>query len=186
MSALSERPAGAVVGTREPHESAALHVTGRALYTDDIAVSRPDALTAWPVQSTNAHATVTAIHTEAALAVPGVRYVLTASDVPGVNDSGVSGDEPLFPTEVRYYGQAICWVLGDDPEAARLGAAAVEVDCDPLPSIMTVPEAIAAGSYQGAHRVTRRGDADEALASAAHVFQGVTELSGQEDRKSVV
>lgn len=45
---------------------------------------------------------------------------------------------------------------------------------------MTLPEAIAAGSFQGAHRVTRRGDADEALASAAHVFEGLTEMSGQE------
>lgn len=97
MSALSERPDGAVVGTREPHESADLHVTGRALYTDDIAMARKDALTAWPVQAPHAHAAVTAIRTEAALAVSGVAYVLTASDVPGVNDSGVSGDEPLFP-----------------------------------------------------------------------------------------
>jgi xanthine dehydrogenase large subunit len=180
MSTLSERPENPVVGRPEPHESAAGHVTGRALYTDDIATVRPDALTAWPVQATHAHARVLAMHTERALEVPGVVRVLTAADVPAVNDAGVRGDEPLFPSEVMYYGHAVCWVLGESAEAARLGAAAVEVEYEPLPSLITVPEAIAAGSFQGAHRLTRRGDADAALAVAPRVFEGVTEFSGQE------
>ncbi|WGW11380.1 xanthine dehydrogenase molybdopterin binding subunit [Saxibacter everestensis] len=180
MSTLSQRPEVPVVGKPEPHESAAGHVTGAALYTDDIAISRADTLTAWPVQAPHAHALVKALRTEPALDVPGVVRVLTAADVPGVNDSGVRGDEPLFPTEVMYYGHAVCWVLGETQEAARLGAEAVEVDYQPLPSLITVPEAIEAGSYQGAHRITRRADADAALAAAPRVFSGVTEFSGQE------
>ena len=51
--------------------------------------------------------------------------VLTADDVPGVNDAGVKHDEPLFPDRGRYFGHAVCWVLGETLEAARLGAAAV-------------------------------------------------------------
>jgi xanthine dehydrogenase, molybdopterin binding subunit len=180
MSALSERPENAAVGIREPHESAIGHVTGRALYTDDIAVAHANVLTAWPVQAPHAHALVTALETADALQVPGVARVLTAADVPGVNDAGVREDEPLFPSEVMYYGHAVCWVLGETPEAARLGAAAVRVEYEPLPSLITVPEAIAAGSFQGAHRITRRGDADAALAEAPHVFEGVSEFSGQE------
>ncbi|MCW4456683.1 xanthine dehydrogenase molybdopterin binding subunit [Microbacterium sp. MPKO10] len=179
MSALSERPENPVVGVREPHESAVGHVTGAALYTDDIA-TRSDALTAWPVQAPHAHARVISMNVEGALAVPGVVRVLTADDVPGINDAGVKGDEPLFPTEVMYYGHAVCWVLGETPEAARLGAAAVDVEYEPLPSLITVREAIEAESFQGPQRLTRRGDADAALAAAPRVFEGVTEFSGQE------
>lgn len=179
MSALSERPENPVVGVAEPHESAVGHVTGTALYTDDIA-ARGDALSAWPVQAPHAHALITGMRFEKALQIPGVVRVLTADDVPGINDAGVKNDEPLFPTEVMYYGHPVCWVLGESQEAARLGAAVVEVDYDPLPSLVTVRDAIEAESFQGPQRLTRRGDADAALASAPHVFEGVTEFSGQE------
>jgi xanthine dehydrogenase large subunit len=37
--------------------------------------------------------------------------VLTADDVPGVNDAGTKHDEPLFPSEVMFHGHAVCWVL---------------------------------------------------------------------------
>jgi xanthine dehydrogenase large subunit len=49
MSALSERPESPSVGLAIPHESAALHVTGKALYTDDLVVRTKDVLHAWPV-----------------------------------------------------------------------------------------------------------------------------------------
>ena len=45
--------------------------------------------------------------------------VLTADDVPGINDAGIKHDEPLFPSEVMYHGHAVCWVLGETLEAAR-------------------------------------------------------------------
>ncbi|MGO4104812.1 xanthine dehydrogenase molybdopterin binding subunit [Leifsonia sp. YAF41] len=179
MTSLSERPADAVVGTRVPHESAALHVTGLAAYTDDIAAQRSGILTAWPVQSDHAHARVT-LHTAPALAVPGVVRVLTAADVPGLNDAGTKHDEPLFPSEAMYFGHALCWVLAETQEAARLGAAAVEVEYEPLPSLITVAEAIAAESFQGIARTVSRGDAEAAMGSAAWVFEGVTEIGGQE------
>lgn len=180
MSALSKRPPDPAVGRPVPHESAILHVTGRALYTDDLVSRTMGALTAWPVQSTQAHARVSALRTDGALRVDGVVRVLTADDVPGLNDAGVKHDEPLFPSEVMFYGQALCWVLGETAEAARLGAVAVEVEYEPLPSLVTVAEAIAAGSFQGEPRVVRRGDADAALAGAPRVFEGETEFGGQE------
>ena len=135
MSALSQRPAVAAVGLAVPHESAAEHVTGTALYTDDLVARTRDVLHAWPVQVMHAHARITGLRTAPALEVPGVVRVLTADDVPGVNDAGVKHDEPLFPTEVMFHGHAVCWVLGETLEAARLGAAAVEVDCEALPSL---------------------------------------------------
>ena len=179
MSALADRPKNPVVGKPAPHESAVLHVTGAAMYTDDLAAHSAGVLTAWPVQSTNAHARVT-VDVSPAYEVPGVVRVLTADDVPGVNDAGIKHDEPLFPSESRFYGHALVWVLGETQEAARLGAAAVKVEYEPLPAIITVEEAIAAESYQSVARTVARGDAASALADAAHVFEGVTQFGGQE------
>lgn len=179
MSELAARPADPVVGRPTPHESAALHATGHAVYTDDLAARASGVLTAWPVQSTQAHALVT-VDVAPALEVPGVVRVLTADDVPGVNDAGVKHDEPLFPAEAMFHGHALVWVLGETAEAARLGAAAVRVEYERLPSIITVPEAIEAGSFQGIPRTIRRGDPESVLATAPHVFEGVVEIGGQE------
>src|SRR5262249_41528752 len=106
--------------------------------------------------------------------------VLTAADVPGVNDAGVKHDEPLFPTEVCFHGHAVCWVLGETLEAARLGAAAVRVETEPLPSIIEVTDAIAQQSFQGAQPQVQRGDVESGLQAAARVFSGEFEFAGQE------
>lgn len=147
MSHLSERPEKPVVGVSMPHESAVQHVTGAALYTDDLVQRTKDVLHAYPVQVMKARGRVTALRTGAALAVPGVVRVLTGADVPGVNDAGMKHDEPLFPDEVMFHGHAVAWVLGETLEAARIGAAAVEVDLEELPSVITLQDAIAADSY---------------------------------------
>src|SRR5699024_1973332 len=93
---------------------------------------------------------------------------------------GIKDDDPLFPTEVRYYGHAVCWVLGETLEAARLGAAAVEISYEDLPSLLKVTEAIDAESFQGPQRTVARGKADDALAQAPHRFSGELEFLGQE------
>ncbi|HQV91944.1 MAG TPA: xanthine dehydrogenase molybdopterin binding subunit, partial [Phycicoccus sp.] len=79
MSQLSQRPDWAVVGEALHHESAVLHVTGAALYTDDLPVRHRDVLHAWPVQTDRAHAKVTRLDISPALEVPGVVRVLTAA-----------------------------------------------------------------------------------------------------------
>jgi xanthine dehydrogenase large subunit len=180
MSELATRPSSPVVGVSMQHESADLHVTGLALYTDDLVNRHKGVLHAYPVQAPHTHATVTSLRTEPALGVPGVVRVLTAADVPGVNDAGVKHDEPLFPSEVCYRGHPVCWVLGESLEAARLGALAVEVEYAPLPSLVTVPEAIAAESFQGARPTVRRGEPEAQWDACAHVFEGEFEFAGQE------
>jgi xanthine dehydrogenase large subunit len=183
-SHLSQRPetgsAPMAVGSPIPHESAALHVTGRALYTDDLVARTKDCLHAWPVQATVAKARITALDVSPAYEVPGVVRVLTAQDVPGVNDAGVKHDEPLFPDQVCFFGHAVCWVLGETLEAARLGAAAVLLELEPLPALVNVKEAIAAQAFQGAQPTVERGDVAAGLESAAHVFSGEFEFAGQE------
>ncbi|GAA5148836.1 xanthine dehydrogenase molybdopterin binding subunit [Nocardioides marinquilinus] len=177
---LSRRPDGAVVGESMPHESAALHVTGHALYTDDLVAGRTDVLHAHPVTAPHAHARVTSLDPAPALDVPGVVRVLTAADVPGVNDSGVKHDEPLFPDVVMFHGQAVAWVLGETLEAARRGALAVEVAYEPLPAVLTLAEAIDAEAFQGGQPTVARGDVESGLAQATHVFSGELDLAGQE------
>jgi xanthine dehydrogenase large subunit len=180
VKSLADRPVNPVVGVPVAHESAAAHVTGTALYTDDLVVRSHNVLHAWPVQAPHAHARILSMQTQPALKVPGVVKVLTASDVPGVNDSGTKHDEPLFPGEVMFHGQAVCWVLGESVEAARLGAVAVAVEYEPLPSILTLTEAIAAGSFQGNQPTLGRGEPGQALAGAVHRFSGEFEFGGQE------
>ncbi|HSV39023.1 MAG TPA: molybdopterin cofactor-binding domain-containing protein [Nocardioidaceae bacterium] len=168
------------VGQAIPHESAALHVTGEALYTDDLVARTKDVLHAWPVQAPHAHARITRVDPAPAYAVEGVVRVLTKADVPGVNDAGVKHDEPLFPDEVMFHGHAVCWVLGETLEAARLGALAVDVDYQPLPSLVSIRDAIAAGAYQGMQPRIARGDVAAGFSAAAHTFEGETEMAGQE------
>ncbi len=125
------------VGKAIPHESAEGHVTGAAQYTDDLCGRLTGLLHAWPVTSPHAHARVLRISTN------GVPNVLTAADVPGENDTGsTQHDEPLFPDEVMYHQQPVAWVLADTLEAARAGAAAVRVEYEPLPAILTIEDAL--------------------------------------------
>jgi xanthine dehydrogenase large subunit len=169
-----------IIGRAVPHESAREHVTGQALYTDDLWPRYPQALHAWPVQAPHAHARITRLEALPAYTVPGVVRVLSAADVPGLNDSGIKGDEPLFPSEVMYHGQAVAWVLAESEEAARLGAAQVQVEYEPLPAILTLEEAIRQGSFQGAMLQARRGDVAQGLQASARVLEGELELGGQE------
>ncbi len=168
------------VGQPLPHEAAVGHVTGAALYTDDLGVRHSNLLHAWPVQAPHTHARVTRLDPSAAWGVPGVVRVLTGADVPGVNDAGVKHDEPLFPGEVMYHGHPVCWVLGETEDAARLGAAAVAVEYEPLPALVNLRDAVDAASFQGNPLHLRRGNTDEGLRTAAHVFSGETEMGGQE------
>ena len=185
MTGLHERPAVGAVGEAVPHESAALHVTGAALYTDDLGVKMTGLLHAWPLQAPHAHARITRLDTAPALGVPGVVRVLTADDVPGVNDAGVKGDEPLLmgghgPSEVMFHGQAVCWVLAESEDAARLGAEAIAAEYEALPSTVTLREAVEQESFQGSRPTLRRGDVAAGLAQAAHVYSGEFECGGQE------
>ena len=67
MTSLSQVPDDAVVGLALPHESANLHVTGFALYTDDLIERTHGILHAHPVQAPHAHARVTRLDPAAAI-----------------------------------------------------------------------------------------------------------------------
>jgi xanthine dehydrogenase large subunit len=169
-----------VAGQAVPHESAHGHVTGEALYTDDLLLRFPRALHAWPVLAPHAHALVKSIDVSAALTEPGVATVLTARDVPGVGDSGSNRhDEPLFPDEILYHSQPVVWVLGETLDAAQRGASRISVEYEPLPPILTIDDAILAGSFHSPPLHISRGDISVIESSALH-FDGKLRIGGQE------
>ena len=170
-----------VAGLPVPHESARGHVTGEALYTDDLIGRFPQTLHAWPVLAPHSHALVTSLDAAPALEEPGVVATLTQSDVPGEGNSGANRhDEPLFPAEVMYHQQPVAWVLGESLEAAQRGAARVQATYQPLPAILTIEDAIAEGAFHSGPLCLRRGDAAQAVAESALRIQGELRIGGQE------
>ena len=163
------------------HESARGHVTGSALYTDDLLSRFPGVLHAWPVMSPFAYAAVLTIDAAPALAVAGVVATLTASDVSGEGDTGPNRhDEPLFPTEVLFHSQPVMWVLAESLEAARLGAAAVLVHYEERTPLVSIESAIQADSFHSPPLHLSRGDTALALAQSAHRLKGEIHIGGQE------
>lgn len=117
------------------HDSAIKQVQGRADYTDDIA-EPAGTLHAYLGVSTVAHANIRGMDLSAVRAAPGVVTVLTAEDVPGVNDVSPTGrnDEPVFPTEkVEFHGQPLFAVIAETRDAARRAAELADVDYEVLP-----------------------------------------------------
>ena len=113
-------------GQPVPHESARGHVTGEALYTDDLAGRFPGLLHAWPVLAPHAHARLTALDVAPALEEPGVVDDADRRRCAGRRRHRRDRhDEPLFPREVMFHRQPVAWVLGDTLDAAQRGAARV-------------------------------------------------------------
>jgi xanthine dehydrogenase large subunit len=164
-----------------PHESARGHVTGEALYTDDLLNQFPGILHAWPVMALIAHARLSVLDVQPALSEPGVFTTLTAEDVPGEGDTGANRrDEPLFPVEIMYHQQPVAWVLGEALEAARRGAERVRTEYVPLPPILSITEAIAQNSFHSGPLRSKRGDATSAIAASPHKISGELSIGGQE------
>jgi xanthine dehydrogenase large subunit len=168
-------------GLAIPHESARGHVTGEALYTDDLLARFPNVLHAWPVMAPHAHAMVEYLETAPALEEAGVVAVLSATDVPGEGNTGPSRhDEPLFPSEVLFHGQPVAWVLGETPVAARAGAAHVVARYRELPAILTIEEAIRESTFHSGPHQIKRGDVQGALERSSHRLAGDLSIGGQE------
>ena len=191
----TEAPPGAV-GQSLPHESAVLHVSGRAAYTDDIpeaAGTLHAALGLSPV----AHGRLLGLDRARLLALPGVVAVFSAADFPGPNDCGpIVHDDPILAEgELRYLGQPVFAVIAHSREAARRAAAEAPrvLSIEPLPAqfdlraaqqagdtvvpsmhLLRSVSAEAAGSTDAGARVAA------ALAAAPHRLSGRWTLGGQE------
>ena len=104
-------------------------VTGRAKYAEDF---RADGmLFAKLLLSPMPHARVRSIDTAGALAMPGVRAILTADDVPDQN-----GAEKALTNEPLYAGEPILAVAAVDEASAAAAIEAIRVDLEPLPFVV--------------------------------------------------
>ncbi len=164
------------------HESGIGHVTGGAQYVDDEAQKRGKMLVLWPVSVPHAHAKILSIDTREASAMPGIACVLTAADIPGMNDVGaVRHDETLLAKDVVLFrGHMVAAVVGDSYEACRAAAGKVHVEVEPLAIIGTIEDAIAKGSFHTQPHRMARGDAALALANAPHTLRASMHIGGQE------
>src|SRR5262245_60343203 len=135
---------------------------GKALYTADLAPA--GTLVGGVLRSPHAHARVKALELGAARAVPGVRAVLSARDVPGRNAIPLlHADWPVLAAEyVRHVGEAVALVAADDAEALRRGLGAIDVAYEPLSAVLDMEAALAADEVMAEWKV-RRGEATLAL-----------------------
>ncbi|MEO1090617.1 MAG: xanthine dehydrogenase molybdopterin binding subunit [Pseudomonadota bacterium] len=168
-------------GAARAHDSAVKHVTGAARYVDDVPEAK-GLLHAAIGLSTCAAGTITTMDLESVRTAPGVRAVVAAADVPGVNDIGpVFHDEPVFAAErVDYWGQALFAVAADTMDEARRAARLGRVDVVPEPPILTVRDALARESFVLPPHTMRRGDAPDALARAPRRLLCEIEMGGQD------
>ncbi len=170
-----------IAGAPEPHDSALLHVTGEAQYTDDLPEPRGLLHVALGV-SPIPHGRLRGIDLDAVRAVPGVVAVITAADIPGVNDVGpIQHDDPILAQElVEFAGQPIFAVAATDVNTARRAAKLAKFDLEPLPAILTIDAALAAQSYVLPPVHVARGDAAAALARAPRRLRGTLRAGGQD------
>ena len=184
VAAQSERlrpaPLG-VVGQPVAHDSAVRHVSGAALYVDDVPEPR-DLLHGYVRLSEHAHARVTKLDVSAAAAAPGVAAVLTARDIPGVNDVGPAfpGDPIFADGLVEYAGQSLFAVAAGSIGQARAAAARAAVEYEVLEPVLTIDAALQRQSFVLPSQTMRRGDAAAALVAARHRLRGRIVMGGQD------
>ena len=133
------------LGSSPPRLEAGDKATGRAQYVDDL--TRPGMLYAALLTSPHAHARIVACRTDAARAMPGVKAIVTGDDLDGRRYGGLVKDETMVARgKVRYVGEIVAAVAATDPELAARAAAAIEVDYDPLPAVLSIDAALTAGA----------------------------------------
>jgi CO/xanthine dehydrogenase Mo-binding subunit len=122
-------------------------VTGRAIYAADRTMS--EQCWAVAVRSSRAHALIRGIDRSAAEAAPGVRVVITSSDLSGLYPrfGHIIADHPILAVDrVRFFGEPVALVVAESRHAAEDAAGLVEVDYEDLPAVMDVEAALADGA----------------------------------------
>lgn len=172
-------PGSGMLRVSHPRPSAMLKACGLAEFTADIKIE--GAVEIAVVRSTEPHAMIKAIDASAAQKMPGVMGVMTARNIKGTNQyKDVVPDQPVLCTDrVLCLGDPIAIVAAKTRSQAQAAAAAVKVQYDPLPVLMTPEEALADGAVQ-IHpdrpnlcftQPQIKGDADRALAESAAVVE---------------
>jgi len=175
----------AAIGVARPHESAELHVSGEAAYTDDLPEFAGTLHVALGL-SRHAHARIVSLDLEAVRAAPGVVAALTAADIPGENNCGpVLHDDPILAEgTVSYLGQPVFAVIATSRDLARQAAALAKsgdiVRYEPLEAVLTAQAAHDRQQYVLPPLHLVRGDPAARIAAAPHRLTGEFEVGGQE------
>ncbi|PHP66507.1 xanthine dehydrogenase molybdopterin binding subunit [Zhengella mangrovi] len=170
------------VASRQRHDSAHKHVTGTAVYIDDI-VEPKGCLHAYLGLSTVTHGRLRGIDTGLAMKIPGVVAVLTADDVPGVNDISPTGrdDEPVLADRVvQFFGQPVFAVVAETRDIARRACRQVKVHYEELPAIVTYEDAGDTPKLVCDPLTLQRGDVGRALEAAPRRLSGDMRIGGQD------
>ena len=181
MDAAAEQARRSAVGEALPHDSAHLHVSGRAAYTDDLPEPR-DLLHVAVGMSSKAHARLRSIDLSDVLAAEGVVDVCLAEHIPGDNNCGpIVHDEQIFATDtVEYAGQAVFAVAAQTADQARRAALLAKIDYEELEPILDPLAALEKGSFVLPSETLARGDAAAAIGEAPHRLQRRFRMGGQD------
>ena len=122
------------VGAHVPLIDGIDKVTGRARYTADLAHN--DALVGRIYRSPYPHARIIKVHTDKALALPGVVAIVTGDDcdVPFGVLPIAQNEFPMARDRVRYRGEPVAAVAAKDEATAEQALALIEMEVDELPA----------------------------------------------------
>ncbi|SNY90065.1 xanthine dehydrogenase, molybdenum binding subunit apoprotein [Cohaesibacter sp. ES.047] len=165
------------------HESAIKHVTGGADYTDDM-MEPIGTLHGALGLSERAHARILAMDLSECEESEGVVAVLTASDIPAVNDISPNhlDDEPVFPEEITdFYGQPLFAVIAETRDLARRAVLKAKIDYEDLPFATDV-DAAREADYPHVYKPMKleRGDVATGFADAPHRISARMRVGGQD------
>jgi len=143
---MTTTPTGTAVGHKVPRSDAKGKVSGDATYAADLQLD--GILWAKTVRSPYPHARIVSIDASAALALPGVRAVVTGDDLPANSMWGRRiVDVPLLAQGVaRFAGEQVAAVVADDEETAKRGVDLVDVAYEELPAVLDAEAAMEADS----------------------------------------
>ena len=169
------------VGSGVKHDSAHLHVSGRATYTDDLPEPKGMLHAAFGT-SIRPHAKIIKIDLSAVESAPGVIAVMVASDIPGKNDYGaILDDDPILaPDIVQYVGQPIFLVAAVSVDEARRATRLAKIEYEDLEPILDPDAAVAADSFVLPSEKLQAGDSRAALEKAENRISGRVHLGGQD------
>ena len=171
----------AIVTKPLAHDSAEKHVSGAALYIDDI--TEPEGtLHVVLGLSPKSCGVITVLNLDAVRTAPGVVAVLTAQDIPGKNECSpsIGGDPVLAEGRVEFHGQAIFAVVARSRNEARKAARLGKIEIATEPPLVDVTDGIKADATVLPDYAFRRGDAEAAIAGAQHWLEGNLRIGGQE------
>ncbi len=171
----------AAVGKALAHDSAERHVSGSALYIDDL--PEPAGLIHLaPGLAPKARGKLKKVDLTAVKKAPGVIAVLTADDIPGPNECSPSvGGDPIFANErVEFHGQVLFAVAAETRDQARRAARLAKVEIEEETPSVTVEQGLEEGGEVLDPYQFVRGDASKAVAKAKTKVSGSMHVGGQE------